>query len=469
MRAAAITTPAPPPPPAAPPAEGTPVLRAPTVSEPVPVDESEVPTQLRELPLPPSLGSQPDTDEMPEGMLVATPSTSVRPRTSRHAWPMLEDEEPHARPFWKNPWIIGAMVAVFGGVGWIVGHSQAPDNDIHSTPVSRALRTVGLGGARFTTVIETDPPGAFIAVDGKPISRRTPSTIELVPGQHTVTLSMPDLGEVEVPIKGSPGQSVKVTEALHGSLDVSALDSSLPVKMSLDGEPKGFLPVRVDSLPPGLHELQFSGPNMQPWGQTVNIGIRKNSKVRARPMMSPATGVLQIQASLNDEGGTAPLSGATVFVDGEARGQTPLTLELPRGPHSLRVVYRGETAPIQVIDLPGGNRRFASVQFGLDSDLPPLKLLGSYAQLGSRRAPLVEASLVGLDWRDVREAWLHVRNTEGIWRRYQATIGEGTTGAVLSVEFPTNAFDSQGRVLWYMSAATSQGDEFYTELQRSTR
>jgi hypothetical protein len=442
----------------------------PTAADPVQVAESEVPALLRELPLP-AVDPEPAADEVPDGVLLATRSTSPRPyRSSRGAWPDLEDDEaPSGTPPWRNPWIVGPIVAILFGVGWIVGHSQSPDNDVHSTPVSRMLRSVGLGGARFTASVDTDPPGAFIAVDGRPISRRTPSTLELPPGEHKITLSMPDLGEIVVPVKGAARQNVKVSEGLHGSLDVTALDPSLPVKMSLDGEPKGFLPVRVEKLPPGLHEVQFSGPNMQPWGQTVNISIRQNSAVKARPMMSPATGVVQVQASLNDEGGTTPLSGAAVYVDGEPRGQTPLTIELPRGPHSLRVTFRGETAPVQVIDLPGGNKRFASFQFGLDSDLPPLKLQASYAQLSSRKSTLVEASLAGLDWRDVREAWLHVRSGEGLWRRYQMTIAEGPNGALLSVDFPTNSFDAQGRVFWYMSAATTQGDEFHTEIQRSNR
>ncbi len=448
---------------------GSPVLRAPTLAEPMAVAASEVAAQMRELSLPAS--DEPATDDVPDGMLVTTPSAAFGRgfRSRRGPWPGPEELEPAGTPPWRQPWVIGTFVTVLFGVGWFVGHSQAPDNDIHATPMSRVLRSVGLGGARFTAIVDTDPPGAFISVDGKPVSRRTPSTIELMPGTHTLTLSMPDLGEVEVPVKGSRGQKVKVNEGLHGVLEVSALDPALPVKMSLDGEPKGFLPVRVDRLPPGLHEVQFSGPSMQTWGQTVNIGIRQTTTLKTRPVVSPATGVVQVQASLNDENGTAPLTGAAVYVDGEMRGSTPLTLELPRGPHSLRVFYGGETAPVQVIDLPGGNRRFAAFQFGLDSDLPPLRLLANYSQLSNQRSTLVEGSLAGLDWHDLREAWLHVRSGEGLWRRYQMTISEGPQGALLSVNFPTQMFDAQGRVTWYMSAATSQGDEFYTELQRSTR
>jgi len=355
------------------------------------------------------------------------------------------------------------------GIGWIVGHSQAPDNDVHATPMTRLLRTVGLGGARFTADIDTDPPGAWIAIDGKDLGRRTPSTLELVPGEHALTLSMPDLGEVKVDLKGRRGQTVKVNEALHGSLDVIASDPSLPVQMSLDGAPQGYLPVHVAKLPPGLHELQFSGPKMQPWAQNVNVGIRKSTRVVSKPMLSPATGVVQVLAQMNDENGSAPLSGASVYVDGALGGTTPATIELPRGPHSLRVQFEGVVAPIQVIDLPGGNKRFATFQFGLDSDLPPLKLDGDEKKLLSRKPAVVSAGLDGLEADDLREAWLHVLTPDGLWSRFEMTIESGPRGAQLTVNFPVSQFGGEDKATWYLSAATKQGDEFFTEVQKSGR
>jgi hypothetical protein len=466
------------PPPAAPQPMEAPVLHAPAATDRAQVAAADVAALMRELPLPsasaemqsPAFGAAAfDADEIPEGMLLAQPATHRPPgaRSRLATWPAADELEPQGTPMWRNPWLLGAFVAVLFGVGWLVGHSQAPDNDVHATPLSRLLRTVGLGGARFSVGVDSDPPGAWISVDGKDISRRTPSTIELAPGAHVVTLSMPDLGSVKVPVTGARGERLKVNESLQGSLDVSELDPSLPVKMSLDGDPQGWLPVHVAKLPPGLHEVQFSGPNMQPWGQNVSVGIRQTTQIVTKPMTSPATGVVQVQALLNDDNGTAPLSGASVFVDGEIRGSTPLTIELPRGPHSLRVAYRGESAPVQVLDLPGGNQRFATFQFGLDSDLPPLKLQGNYATIAAKKGSVVSASLDNLDAKDVREAWLHVRTPDGLWRRYDMSVDPGPRGAVLSVVFPVELFDAQGRVTWYLSAATGQGDEFFTEMQHS--
>lgn len=444
-----------------------PVLRAPSESAPVPVVESDMRELMRELPLGPGAAAAPD--EVPEGMLVAQPA-KARPRPIRRGeWPELDPFEKGATPLWRRPWVIGLFVTVMLGIGWIVGHSQAPDNDVHATPMSRLLRTVGLGGARFTADIDTDPPGAWIAIDGKDLGRRTPSTLELIPGDHALTLSMPDLGEVKMDLKGKRGQAVKVNEALHGSLDVIASDPSLPVQMSLDGAPQGYLPVHVAKLPPGLHELQFSGPKMQPWAQNVSIGIRKNTRVVSKPMLSPATGVVQVLAQMNDENGSAPLPGASVFVDGTLAGTTPATIELPRGPHSLRVQFEGVVAPIQVIDLPGGNKRFATFQFGLDTDLPPLKLDGDQKKLLSKKPAVVTATLDGLDANDLREAWLHVLTPDGLWSRFEMTIESGDHGAVLSVNFPLTQFNGEEKATWYLSAATKQGDEFFTEVQKSGR
>jgi hypothetical protein len=157
-----------------------------------------------------------------------------------------------------------------------------------------------------------------------------------------------------------------------------------------------------------------------------------------------------------------------VFVDGEPRGVTPLTIELPRGPHSLRVQWRGEDTPPQVIELPGGNRRFASFAFGLDA-APELRLQAAMPVLVSGRVQTVSATIEDLVPSEVREAWLHVRSGDGLWRRVAMQVQPWPTGTVVSVAFPEAVFDDKGRTQWYLSVTTPQGDEYVTEMQRTTR
>ncbi|MFM8559125.1 MAG: PEGA domain-containing protein, partial [bacterium] len=374
-----------------------PVVSA-SVTEPVAIEESSASAQATVVdsaatPAPePEPVVAPPARTRPVLRTVEDDEPPVRTRPRVASWPVPgEDPDLPETPLWRRPGMIAGCVLALVGVGWFVGHSQAPGDEVDATPVSRALRAIGLGGARFQVRVDSDPPGAWIAVDGRDLARRTPATVELAPGPHRLSLSLPELGAHEVTVTGKRGERLTLDESLHGSLDVLAVDASIPVRVSLDGQAQGFLPVHVAKLPPGLHTLQFSGPNMQPWAQTVSVPIRRLKTLVAQPMMTSATGVLEVQAMMNDDTGASPMKGVSVYVDGELRRTTPLKLDLPRGPHSLRAVWRGETAPVQVIDLPGGNRPFATFQFGLDSDLPSLRLMGRYATLPANVLPLTES------------------------------------------------------------------------------
>jgi hypothetical protein len=402
-------------------------------------------------------------DEL-DGFLGVSHVPVARPR---RAWPLPEQPEPVRRGPPPRLWIWGAIVAVVFGAGWLLGVVANTPKD-EPGPLARALNTVGLGPGRFTVAVNSSPNGAWIAIDGKDTSKRTPASVDMPPGNHVVTLSVPSLGGVRVPVHGRKGQKLSVNEVLDGGLEVYAPDPSVPIAVSLDGRAQGYAPLNVEALPPGLHELQFSGPGMPVWAQTIQVGVRRTTQVVARPMTAPATGIIQVQAILNDDRGTTPLSGVQVWVDGALRGVTPTSLELPRGPHSLRLTWHGETPPVQVIDLPGGNQRFASFDFGLDQDAPQVIVLGDVHPANATEAAVVSATVKGLQPSDVREAWLHVRMPEGLWRRYPMNPMSSPTGPVIAAVFPGTAFDNQGQARWYVSASTRQGDEYFSEMRTAT-
>ncbi len=376
-------------------------------------------------------------------------------------------EEPLHRkvPLLRRPvtWAVG-VVAVFL-VGWLVGGLASPGD--RGGPIVSALRAIGLGPAQFSVSIDSSPSGAQIEIDGKPQATRTPAKLDLTQGDHTVKLLLPGLGGVTVPLKGRRGEKLTVSESLNGTLEVLDPDSSVPIAVTIDGRKAGYAPLKVESIEPGLHELHFSGPGMPAWVQTVEVGVRATAQLVARPMSAPADGVIQAQATINDETGSAPLPGAQVYVDGTLKGVTPLTIELPRGPHSLRVVYRGESAPVQVIDLPGGNQRFAMFQFGLDTENVTVTPLGDTKTFAAGQSTLLSAGVEGLTASDLGEAWLRVRTGEGLWRRYSMTPLKSSGQLVVASVFPDGAFDRNGETRWYVSVTTRQGDEYYSEVQTS--
>jgi hypothetical protein len=401
------------------------------------------------------------------------PSTLVardEPRTRpprRPNWPTLAPIDPPERR-WKRPALWGSLALVLLGLGWVFGtfQSEGPAEAQRSSRVIAFLRSIGLAGPIFQVQVESGPPGAWIAVDGRELAARTPATLELKPGDHRVELSFPELGSASYTVTGKKNERMKLNAPLWGALDVVASQPGAVVGVSVDGETRGFAPIRIERLAPGPHELRFTGAGMASWGSTVEVRVGETREVLAYPLQSPATGVLQVRATHSLQGETQALSGARVWIDGEARGVTPLTLELPRGPHSIRVANRQEEAPIQVIDLPGGNQRFANFEFGLDAETPILQLRAP-ALISLAEPALISVTCTQLTAAEVREMWLHARTPESRWRRYPMTLLDGQGTVVGAVSFPSALLAAGQKTPYYVSALTTQGDEYFTEIQKA--
>lgn len=452
--------------PASPPRAAAPSPAVPVVPHPaVPHSPSTAPPVARAE----TIASPRETnDAVSRGSIAETPASAAKhARTARRPdWPAAT-----APPTSDGPSplkivvpVAVVLVALFLG-GWLLGRSSDSSNATSSSPIVHALRSVGLAAPRIDCVVESKPPGAAIEVDGKKTGRVTPSTIEVKPGQHNVTLSMPDLGSATFPVNGERGKKASIKADLNGTLSVRSSDFGRAIRVSVDGVDRGQAPLTLRDLAPGAHEVRFSSKGVPPWGQTVSIGIREDGEVLARPFESPATGLIEVRAQLTDDSGIQDVNGAGVWIDGKRRGGTPLTLELSSGPHSIRVSYKDEQAPVQVIDLPGGNQRFASFNFGTGTDAPRLSLIGSVVSMPRDRPSIVSVSLDQLKADDVREIWLHVRAPDNAWRRYPMSELEAPGSVVGVAVFPIALLDAKGRAPFYVSANTNVGDEYFTELQ----
>ncbi len=408
-------------------------------------------------------GVQPEARQEDIAAGAAEPGRVRQRLAARHpAWP--QPEEPamsDGRPLWQRRWFILAVVALLFAAGWFLGQV---DFSRSARDIGSAFKAIGLGPARYEVTVASRPSGAWIAVDGVDQARRTPATLELKPGAHEVVLSFSGVGGSSHTVNGRRGQRVALDVELWGSLKVTVPGSSVPITVAVDGMQRGYAPLEVEQLQPGIHRLQFSGPGVAPWEQTVEVHVNRTAELVAQPVVSPATGVLEVRATLADETGSEPLTGAQVWIDGQLFGVTPLKLELPRGPHSIRVRYREEEGPVQVIDLPGGNLRYATIQLGMNLDAPQL-VAALPERIPVDRPTVLSASLAGAREGDVREMWLHVRTPEGAWRRYPMTMMKAPGGLVGVVVFPTVLFDARGRAAWYVSASTPMGDEYFTEMR----
>jgi hypothetical protein len=402
-------------------------------------------------------------EEIPSGITGAT----SRRRTALHPeWPSENDVQSDGPKRTRATWIaLGATIAVLFGVGWLLG-SQGGRHGAPST--SRGpLAFLGFKGPSFKTDVKSRPDGAWVLVDGNPTRQRTPVTLELPPGRHEITLSFGQWGQAVYPVEGKKRETRRIDGTLWGSLLIGTPELGSVIAVAVDGRPRGFAPLQVDSLAPGPHQVRFSGPGMPSWGQTVEIRVAQKAEVMARTVSSPATGVLQVRANRTEDGESEPLNGARVWIDGALRGNTPLTLELARGPHSVRVEIGDDQPPVQMIDLPGGNQRFATFEMGTGEDHPVVRL-DAPPRIDSDRPAVISATLTEVLPRELREMWLHVQGPDGTWSRYPMSRLEGQLSPVGAVAFPVSQVGPSGRASWYVSAVTTQGDEYFTELQSMT-
>jgi hypothetical protein len=312
--------------------------------------------------------------------------------------------------------------------------------------------------------LSSRPDGAFIKVDGLDLQQRTPATIEISPGAHVVTLSFGQWGEMRYPVNGKKGDHLSVDGTLWGALEMVAPDPGTVVAISIDERPRGFAPLKVDSLAPGPHQVRFSGPGMASWSQTVEVKVGETVPVLTHALSSPSTGLLQIRATSHADGEVVEAKGAKVFLDGHPHGVTPQSVELVRGPHSVRTEWQGGSSAVQMIDLPGGNQRYATFDFSGGPEPPRFKL-DAPLHFSAAEPVVISVTVDGLGAGDVREMWLHIRGPEGTWERYPMSRLDSRTAAVGALTFPVGAFDAQGATQWYVSIVSAQGDEYFTELQ----
>src|SRR5207244_5496420 len=200
-------------------------------------------------------------------------------------------------------------------------------------------------------------------------------------------------GSATYKVSGERDERTSLEALMYGGLKITAADANLPVSVTLDGLDRGYAPLSVEDLLPGPHEIRFRAPGIDPWTETFELEVGETHEVVARPFTMPQTGMIDVRATIVGPGGVEPLRGATLFVDGEPHGVTPSTIELPHGPHSIRVAYRDQDVPVQVIDLPGGNHRIADFTFGTDFEPPRFTQLSPAGPMASNQPTVVSAAI----------------------------------------------------------------------------
>ncbi len=211
--------------------------------------------------------------------------------------------------------------------------------------VGRALQRLAPKVALVS--VTTTPPGAELYVDRRDLGSRgkTPQTIALSPGPHTLLLELAGSETATVKVSPTRGKETKqpvTLERIVGKVKLEGTPEGSVIRESADGPELGRLPAEL-TLPPGQRLFVVQAEGHLP--QQVLVQIKANETVSAKvalPGKPKPTGKVEI---------TANRENSVVTVDGKRAGFTPTVLTLEVGRHRLEVSNDEVTPLVEEVDV----------------------------------------------------------------------------------------------------------------------
>jgi hypothetical protein len=181
--------------------------------------------------------------------------------------------------------------------------------------------------------ITSNPSGAAIYLNGN-YQGSAPITIpNLLPGTYTIRADYPGYEPGSITDSVIAGQVTVEHFTLKrilrsGSVTVISTPSGAYIYM--DGEYEGRTPLTINDINPGTHTIELDASGYYDWKTTVSVTDGSSQVVTATLSPYPVTSTGWIEISSKP-------TGASIFLDGVLRGQTPA-----QGGHTIQGVAPGD-------------------------------------------------------------------------------------------------------------------------------
>ena len=237
--------------------------------------------------------------------------------------------------------------------------------------------------------VNSQPFGAKVLIDDEPIGETPLSDVPVEAGEHSLQIR----GMRHLPLEQTllvTGRNIQqhlefVLEPAWAEITVDSLPQGATVLV--DGEAAGTTPVVLEILQ-GERQLILQKEGFAHWQEVLTI-TASEAQDMGRVELQPAAATIQL-VSLP--------SRANVTVDGEFRGQTPLTLEVsPDHQHRLAVFKPGYRRHISSVELAAGATtsrtvklvaQLGEVRFNIEPQGAVLKINGQPRGQGSQTLAL---------------------------------------------------------------------------------
>lgn len=193
--------------------------------------------------------------------------------------------------------------------------------------------------------VESVPPGATVFLDtpdAAPLGSTPLTAVRIPAGSHTLIFRMPNFEEARLTVTvRRRRETFRAVLRPLGTIEVSAgNEGARGAAVRIDGQPVGggtlgSLPIRVDSLQPGRHQVQISREGYNDFEQWVEVQGGQVVRVTALlERQAPTTGSILVSADVQ---------GAAITLDGQPRGTTTTVIDdVPAGTHTIEIRAEGE-------------------------------------------------------------------------------------------------------------------------------
>lgn len=203
----------------------------------------------------------------------------------------------------------------------------------------------------------------------------------VLPGSYQVSVHADGFESIEqtLEVAGDRHQQFElVLTRLPGNLDIK-LPESLDAQVFIDGELAGQLPSVISNVSAGKHELTVDAPLYRP--STQSVVVRGKGETQALEV--------ELEPAWAEYSFASIPAGASVVIDRQVMGKTPVTLKVEEGTRSLNIkapLYKTFSQEIGVIA-------------GENLTIPPVELIPADGQLSLDSSPTGAAVILNNEYR----------------------------------------------------------------------
>jgi hypothetical protein len=315
---------------------------------------------------------------------------------------------------------------------------------------------------RSALSLSSIPPGAEVMIDDSVITPRTPVSLVAVPaGTHRIAMKLGELGEWSGSVAVQAGYTANVRVAFMGEIAVSSRPEE-GLSVLLDGNPKGYTPCVLESVPAGLHIVKVEGKGFSAWEEDVLVTHGGIAEVQVSPGKLPETGLVRVTAGQVSEHGYEESNGRAVLIDGKKVGATPLKIDVKPGFHSIKVAgTKGDAPSVSVVQVRPGGKHFIRAEF---TGVQPIQVECLQARVPSSGQMIMHASLTGNVDVEVSRVELYLEKLDSTQAGWEPMTLLPGSHSIYAAAVPEGFASVGGQIRYFVRVTTSEGVEYFSDV-----